>query len=149
MDRLNPAARSRNMSRIRSQNTTPELTVRRFLHGQGLRYRLHVRNLPGKPDLVFVRRRACLFVHGCFWHGCPRCTDGTRRVKSNISYWSAKVAGNRARDDRHRTALESAGWTVLVLWECELRTSGRLAALARQIKTMPLRLRQEGGSIPT
>jgi len=138
MDRLSPAARSRNMSRIRSRDTAPEVAVRRFLHSQGLRFRLHVRALPGKPDLVFGRRHVCLFVHGCFWHGCPHCTDGTRRVKSNVPYWSEKVAGNRARDERHRAALESAGWTVLVFWECELRNAGRLAALMEQIKALPL-----------
>jgi len=132
MDKLAPAARSRNMSRIRSRDTAPELVVRRYLHSQGLRFRLHLRQLPGKPDLVFGRRRACVFVHGCFWHGCPHCVDGSRLVKSNTSYWSEKVRGNRARDERHRTALEKDGWTVLVVWECEIRRPGRLAALAEQ-----------------
>jgi DNA mismatch endonuclease (patch repair protein) len=139
MDKLTPAARSQNMSRIRSRDTSPEVAVRRFLHGQGLRFRLHARKLPGKPDLVFGRRRACLFVHGCFWHGCPHCVDGTRRVKSNAPYWSQKVAGNRARDERHRAVLESDGWTVFVVWECEIRRAGRLADLARQIMDLPLR----------
>jgi DNA mismatch endonuclease (patch repair protein) len=125
------------MSRIRSQDTAPELTVRRFLHRQGLRFRLHLRTLPGKPDLVFASRRTCLFVHGCFWHGCPHCIDGTRRVKSNAAYWSEKVASNRARDENHRSALEARGWRVLVLWECELRNAGQLIALAEKIKALP------------
>jgi DNA mismatch endonuclease (patch repair protein) len=125
------------MSRIRSEDTAPEFIVRRFLHREGLRFRLHVRTLPGKPDLVFPGRRVCLFIHGCFWHGCPRCADGTRRVKSNVSYWSDKVAGNRARDERHSAALGETGWTVLILWECELRDSSRLAGLAAQIKALP------------
>jgi len=125
------------MSRIRSRDTTPELAVRCFLHRQGLRFRLHVNTLPGKPDLVFASRRVCLFVHGCFWHGCPNCVDGTRRVKTNVPYWSHKVSGNRMRDERHRKALEANGWTVLVLWECELRDPGRLTALAKTIKGLP------------
>lgn len=134
MDRLTPAARSQNMRRIRSQDTAPEITVRRFLHSQGLRYRLHVRVLPGKPDMVFPRRQLCLFVHGCFWHGCPHCIDGRRQVKSNLPYWSDKVAGNRARDERHRAALESAGWQVLTIWECEIEKPGRLTALVQDIR---------------
>jgi len=126
------------MSRIRSRDTTPELAVRRFLHRQGLRFRLHVATLPGKPDLVFASRLVCLFVHGCFWHGCPNCADGTRQVKTNVLYWSNKVSGNRMRDERHRTALEANGWTVMVLWECELRDPGRLIALAEEISASPL-----------
>lgn len=150
MDKLTPEARSRNMSSIRSRDTSPELVVRRFLHGQGLRFRLHVRRLAGKPDLVFVGRRACLFVHGCFWHGCPHCIDGTRRVKSNATYWSEKVAGNRARDERHQASLKREGWTVIVIWECEIPKEGQLSALAacrtrdfRSITTA-VRLRRRG-----
>jgi DNA mismatch endonuclease (patch repair protein) len=148
MDKLTPEARSRNMSRIRSRDTSPELAVRRFLHGKGLRFRLHVRKLAGKPDLVFGPRSACLFVHGCFWHGCPRCVDGRRRVKDNAAYWSDKVAGNRARDERHRTALEREGWTVFVLWECEIRDAARLTLLAEQIRTLPSRSASHPGAQP-
>lgn len=125
------------MSRIRSRDTSPELSVRRFLHREGLRFRLHQRNLPGKPDIVLAGRRACVFVHGCFWHGCPKCIDGTRKVKSNATYWLEKVAGNRIRDQKHRAALEEAGWTVFVVWECEIRKEGRLAELAHQITALP------------
>ena len=137
MDKLSPEARSRNMSRIRSRDTSPELTVRRFLHREGLRFRLHQRNLPGKPDLVFAGRRACVFVHGCFWHGCPHCIDGTRKVKSNAPYWQDKITGNRIRDQKHRETLEDAGWTVFVVWECEIRKEGCLAELARRITALP------------
>ena len=137
MDKLTPEARSWNMSRIRSVNTSPELAVRRFLHAEGLRFRLHRRDLPGKPDIVLPGRRACVFVHGCFWHGCPYCIDGARKVKSNRAYWSEKVAGNRARDERHRAALESAGWTVYTIWACEARNDERLVALAENIKRLP------------
>ena len=137
MDKLSSADRSRNMSRIRNRDTSIELTVRRFFHAQGLRYRLHGRKLAGKPDVVFGSRRACVFVHGCFWHGCPHCLDGTRQVKSNVPYWSDKIAGNRERDERHREALERDGWTVFVVWECEIRAAGRLASLTQNIKALP------------
>lgn len=137
MDKLTPEARSRNMSRIRSRDTLPELDVRRFLHRHGLRFRLHRRDLPGKPDLVFNTRRACVFVHGCFWHGCPRCIDGTRLVKSNAGYWSAKVIGNRERDVRHAASLEEAGWRVFVVWECEAKDPNRLSSLAAALKSLP------------
>jgi DNA mismatch endonuclease (patch repair protein) len=133
MDKVTPERRSQNMSKIRSRDTSPELIVRQYLYSHGLRYRLHSKNLPGKPDLVFASRRLCVFVHGCFWHGCPRCIDGTRRVKSNEQYWSAKVVGNQARDVRNRTALVAAGWTVLVIWECEIRRTNRLSELLAEI----------------
>ncbi|WP_159008281.1 very short patch repair endonuclease [Bradyrhizobium sp. S69] len=133
MDRLSPEARSRNMGRIRSRDTSPELAVRSYLHAKGLRFRLHRRDLPGKPDLVFAGRHAVLFVHGCFWHGCPRCVDGTRRVKSNVPYWSAKVEGNRARDKRNIAALRQMGWLVFTVWECEIKREPRLARLAERI----------------
>ena len=133
MDRLSPEARSKNMGRIRSRDTAPELAVRSYLHAKGLRFRLHRRDLPGKPDLVFAGRHAVLFVHGCFWHGCPRCVDGTRRVKSNVPYWSAKVEGNRARDKRNIAALRQMGWSVFTVWECEIKHEPRLARLAKRI----------------
>lgn len=135
VDKLTPEQRSANMARIRAKDTKPELVVRRYLHAQGLRYRLHVQELPGKPDLVFTARRTCVFVHGCFWHGCPHCVDGTRQVKSNGSYWSAKVAGNRARDARHQLALEEKGWRVLTIWECEVTKPATLESLAGMIRS--------------
>src|SRR5438874_1822671 len=98
------------MARIRSRDTGPEIKVRRFLHATGLRYRVHHPKLAGKPDLVFPARGLCVFVHGCFWHGCPRCIDGTRAVKSNADYWRAKVETNAARDRRNEEALRGAGW---------------------------------------
>jgi DNA mismatch endonuclease (patch repair protein) len=133
MDKLSPERRSENMRRIRSQDTSPELDVRRFLHRQGLRYRLHQRDLPGKPDLVFPAIGACLFVHGCFWHGCKRCVDGTRRVKSQSRYWTQKIAGNHERDKRNVRALIELGWSVYVLWECELKKPSQLQAIARRL----------------
>lgn len=137
MDKVSAERRSQIMSRIRSKDSVPEMAVRRFLHARGLRYRLHTKGLPGKPDLTFPGRRACVFVHGCFWHGCPRCVDGKREVKSHQPYWTAKVVGNRARDERNRTALEAAGWHVFVIWECEARDGAALDQLALQLMALP------------
>ena len=100
----------------------------------GLRYRLHEAKLPGKPDLVFTGRRVCVFVHGCFWHGCPNCVDGTRAVKSNTAYWSAKITGNRERDARNMAALEQAGWQVVTIWECETQEAAKLSEIAEMIR---------------
>jgi DNA mismatch endonuclease (patch repair protein) len=130
MDTISATRRSQIMAAIRSKDTAPELAVRRYLHAAGLRYRLHRRNLPGRPDIVFPSRRICVFVHGCFWHGCSRCIDGRRSVKSNASYWNEKIAGNRQRDERHQQALTALGWSVFLIWECEARDPAALRALA-------------------
>jgi DNA mismatch endonuclease (patch repair protein) len=137
VDTVSPARRSAIMANIRGKDTTPELRVRRYLHAKGLRFRLHSRELPGKPDIVFPARRVCVFVHGCFWHGCPNCVDGTRQVKSNALFWADKVRGNRNRDARHKAALETAGWTVMALWECEIADPSRLSSLADRIAELP------------
>ena len=120
------------MRRIRSKDTKPEMLVRRLVHGMGFRYRLHGLDLPGKPDLVFTSRRKVIFVHGCFWHmhGDPRCS-GRREPQSNQEYWKPKLARNRQRDAEHLAALESAGWSVLTVWECETRDAAALAASVR------------------
>ena len=114
------------MSRIRGKDTEPELRVRKYLHAGGCRYRLHVPSLPGKPDLVFVRRRVCVFVNGCFWHGCPKCADGRRKPLSNRGYWLPKICGNKQRDQQHMRSLRKAGWKVLVIWECEIANVNNL-----------------------
>lgn len=137
MDTLTAERRSRNMAAIKGKDTRPELTVRRFLHAMGLRYRLHATGLPGKPDLVFRSRRAVVFVHGCFWHGCPHCRAGRREVKSNADYWRPKLARNQARDLLVRTALDTAGWNVLTIWECQVRDMTALAALAAALGLQP------------
>lgn len=115
-------SRSKNMRAIRAKNTTPELTLRKILFARGLRFRLHVNALPGKPDIVLARYRVAIFVHGCFWHGhncylfkLPR----TRR-----EFWEAKISKNKQRDIRDNEALVRAGWSVLCVWECALK--GRL-----------------------
>jgi DNA mismatch endonuclease (patch repair protein) len=115
------AQRRFNMSRIRGKNTKPELVLRRALHRAGFRYRLHVKDLPGKPDLVFPSRRAVIFVHGCYWHR-HSCRFGKVRAKTNAEFWETKLHGNVLRDRRHRAAIQKLGWRVLVVWECELRS---------------------------
>ena len=128
-----PEQRSRTMRAVRSRDTGPEMIVRRFLHAAGLRYRLHDRRLPGVPDLVFPSRRVALFVHGCFWHQHPGC-EAAARPKSRPDYCNRKLDGNVARDARHLAELAAAGWTALVVWECETRDPQRLAALAARIR---------------
>jgi DNA mismatch endonuclease (patch repair protein) len=119
------ALRSRTMRAVKSKNTSPELYVRRLLHAQGYRYRLHRKDLPGCPDLVFNRRKRVIFVHGCFWHG-HGCARGSRVPKSNTEYWRTKVARNRSRDVLAQQQLEASGWKVMAVWECELREEATL-----------------------
>lgn len=129
MDTLSRSERSRVMSRVRSTNTTPELVVRRLLFSMGYRYRLHVRTLPGRPDIVFFARRKLIFVHGCFWHQHAGCA-AARIPKSNLPFWLEKFRTNRLRDDENQLALTAADWQVLTVWECELRD---LAALRERL----------------
>jgi DNA mismatch endonuclease (patch repair protein) len=110
--------RSRTMRAVKCKDTKPEWIVRRLLHAAG--YRLHVKGMPGKPDLVFPGRRKVIFVHGCFWHGHD-CARGDRQPKANAEYWSAKIARNRERDLKHLVALRAYGWKVKTIWECETR----------------------------
>ena len=114
------------MRRVRGKNTRPEMVVRRLAHRLGYRFRLHRRDLPGSPDLVFPGRRAVLFVHGCFWHQHD-CSRGARRPSNKAAYWHPKLARNVERDREARQRLESEGWRVLVLWECEMRNSEQLS----------------------
>lgn len=127
MDKLTPERRSDNMRQIKSKGMKPELAVRRLVHGLGYRFRLHRKDLPGKPDLVFGPRRKVIFVHGCFWHGHEKkgCRD-SREPNSNTEYWSPKLAGNKARDARNLANLTAAGWNVLVVWECEIKDREKL-----------------------
>lgn len=111
--------RSRMMRAVRSKNTTPELKLRRLLHGAGYRFRLHRKDLPGSPNLTFSGRKAVVFVHGCFWHGHD-CKRGARAPKSNAEYWKSKIARNVARDARTLEALAAMNWRAALVWECEL-----------------------------
>ncbi|MGI6457139.1 MAG: very short patch repair endonuclease [bacterium] len=119
------------MSAIKGKNTKPEMAVRRMLHSLGYRYRLHVPSLPGKPDLVFSRRKKVIFVHGCFWHR-HNCKLGKPVPKTNSDFWMDKLMENRKRDKKHYMNLKSMGWDVLVVWECNVR-SGKLDSLLKKI----------------
>lgn len=125
MDTLNSVHRSALMGRIRSKNTTPEITVRSLLHRLGYRFRIHRKDLPGTPDIVLPRHNKVILVHGCFWHG-HTCRLASK-PKTNSDYWENKIATNKARDERNLLALVNAGWTVLELWECEIRKQEGLA----------------------
>ena len=120
MDIVDSATRARMMSGIRGKNTVPEMLVRRFLHARGYRYRVHRRDLPGKPDLVLPRLKVCIFVHGCFWHRHPGCVYATT-PKTRPEFWSEKFHKNVKRDLANIDALEAAGWNVLIVWECHLK----------------------------
>ena len=127
MDTLTPCQRSRNMSRIRSKNTKPEMVVRKWLHKNGYRFRLHRIDLPGKPDIVLPRHKTAIFVNGCFWHqhqGCRRAT----LPKSNQAYWIPKLQRNVNRFEGTLRQLEELGWKVIVIWECETRKIGMLSS---------------------
>ena len=129
-DRISSYSRSRNMAAIKSKNTSPELLVRSIAHRLGYRFRLHAKDLPGKPDLVFRSRKKVIFVHGCFWHqhSSAKCRDG-RMPKSNRSYWNPKLLKNAERDKRSLTALRALKWKMLVIWECETKNPDRLARI--------------------
>lgn len=121
MDVFDKKKRSQVMAAIRSKNTKPEIAVRRALSAMGIRYRLHVANLPGKPDIVISRLRTVIEVHGCFWHG-HRCLKGRMPV-ANRGYWQPKIEGNRARNRRNVRKLRALGWRVRTVWECRVRSS--------------------------
>ncbi|MYC32951.1 MAG: DNA mismatch endonuclease Vsr [Chloroflexi bacterium] len=112
--------RSEIMRRVRARSSRAELMVRQLTHRMGYRYRLHRRDLPGRPDLVFAKSRKVIFVHGCFWHG-HSCRSGQNRPKSNTAYWEPKLTRNMARDVENLADLARMGWQALVVWECELR----------------------------
>jgi DNA mismatch endonuclease (patch repair protein) len=116
--------RSANMRAIRSKDMRPELAVRSLVHRLGYRFRLHRKDLPGKPDLVFVSRRKVIFVHGCFWHA-HKCKIA-HAPKSNLAYWGPKLEHNRVRDGKNVEALRADGWTTMVIWECEIRSERTL-----------------------
>jgi DNA mismatch endonuclease (patch repair protein) len=130
MDTFSKAERSRIMAAVKSKDTTPELVVRRLVHGLGYRFRLHVGTLPGTPDIVLPRLRKIIEIRGCFWHGhsCGRCRiPATRR-----GFWLAKIARNRRRDRASIRALHAAGWETLIIWECQTRNRVRLRARVRR-----------------
>ncbi|WP_033056752.1 very short patch repair endonuclease [Pseudomonas mandelii] len=136
MDIVDSETRSRMMSGIRGKNTVPEMMVRRFLHARGYRYRLHRKDLPGKPDLVLPRLKVCIFVHGCFWHRHPGCAYATT-PKTRPEFWKEKFQKNVMRDLANLNALENAGWNVLTIWECNLKNDPEaLEVLAEKLRVI-------------
>jgi DNA mismatch endonuclease (patch repair protein) len=125
-------ATSRRMRVVRQENTLPELLVRKALHAYGLRFLTHPRALPGKPDIVLPKHRAVVFVHGCFWHG-HSCSHGRKQSKTNVGYWTEKIAENRRRDRRKAAALRRLGWKVKTVWQCQVKSGQRIAALVKSI----------------
>ena len=123
-DKLTPEKRSWNMSRIKGRDTAPELAVRKLLHAAGYRFRLHRKDLPGRPDIVLPKHKTVIFVHGCFWHshGCK--DSGT--PKTNTGFWASKLADNARRDIKNQTLLTQQGWNVQVIWECEIHKTMEL-----------------------
>lgn len=128
-DTRTPVQRRRIMQSVKTKDTGPEMAVRKLLFAMGYRYRLHRKDLPGKPDIVLPTRRKIILVHGCFWHG-HECAKG-RLAKSRTDYWAAKVAANQARDKRNLKDLRSLGWETLVVWQCELSNPERLVRRLR------------------
>lgn len=125
MDTISVQKRSEVMSKIRAKNTKPEIAIRSLLHQMGFRFRLHRKDLPGKPDVCLPKYQTVIFIHGCFWHdhkGCPN----ARLPKSNSAYWLPKIKRNAERDKEHTSALKKAGWKVITIWECELKNQKRL-----------------------
>lgn len=129
-DTLTPAQRRRNMAAIKNKHTHPEMVVRRITHGMGYRYRLHCEYLPGKPDLVFPGRRKIIEVYGCFWH-MHDCIYGRVTPRTNTEFWQNKRLGTVSRDHRNIKKLEEEGWQILVIWECETKTTKALQTKIR------------------
>jgi DNA mismatch endonuclease (patch repair protein) len=121
VDIFTQAKRSEIMGRIRGKNTKPEMLVRKKLHAAGFRFRLHRKDLPGRPDITLPRHKTVIFVHGCFWHGHEGC-KANRIPKTNEAFWREKIDRNRQRDARNKAELIALGWTVVEVWECEVRT---------------------------
>lgn len=134
-DSLSPSQRHFCMSRIRSKNTRPEMLVRRFLYKNGIRYRIHVKSLPGTPDVAIPSLRTCIFINGCFWHGHDGCSLYTL-PKTNVAYWSSKIKRNRERDLESMVALKKEGWHTIVVWECQLKKNKQEETFDSLLRTL-------------
>lgn len=127
--------RSYNMSRIRSKNTKPEILVRKFLHSQGFRFRVHYKKLPGKPDIVLPKYKTVIFINGCFWHGHDNCRYFVA-PKTNTDWWLNKIFLNRANDNKSVKALKKEGWKIIILWECQLKPDKAVKTLLSFVKKL-------------
>lgn len=133
----NKETRSFNMSRIKGKNTKPEMLVRQFLHANGFRYRLHVKDLPGKPDIILPKYRTVIFIQGCFWHGHDQCKYYVI-PKTKTDWWLSKINGNKAKDIANIKLLRQTGWRVLEIWECELKPKQRITTFENLINDLKL-----------
>jgi DNA mismatch endonuclease, patch repair protein len=129
MDHVSLEVRSKIMSSVHSRDTSAEMRVRKLVHGMGYRYALNKKYLPGKPDLVFVCRKKIIFVHGCFWHG-HKCKHG-HLPKTNLHYWGQKILTNKIRDNRIISSLRKSGWSVMVIWQCQIKDIPKLSLRIR------------------
>jgi len=132
-DKVSKKVRSRNMSAIKGKNTKPEMIVRRFLHHKGYRFRLHRKDLPGKPDITLARYKTVIFVHGCFWHQHKNCKNAVM-PKTNVAFWQDKLNGNIVRDKKNTLLLQEKGWQVLTIWECEVTSESNMEKLTEKIR---------------
>lgn len=135
MDFLSTHERSARMRLVKARHTHPERVVRSLLHSRGFRFRLHYRDLPGKPDIALPKYRTVIFVNGCFWHACPNCKKGSRRPKTNAAFWANKIEKNVQRDIRSQRLIEAADWRVIVVWECETKKEDLLAKRLEKLFT--------------
>lgn len=133
VDLVPRAKRSEMMSNIRAAGSKPEMQVRRALHAAGYRYRVHANDLPGRPDIVFRGRKKVIFVHGCFWHQHKECANG-RLPKSNTDFWRGKLARNVERDEEQVAALKALGWSVSIVWECEVKSDEAISRLKKFLR---------------
>jgi DNA mismatch endonuclease (patch repair protein) len=133
MDIWNKEKRSECMSKIRSKNTKPELTLRKALFARGFRYRVNDKRLPGKPDIVLSKYKTIIFVHGCFWHGHDKGCIDSHIPKTNSEYWQAKIKRNKERDENNTNQILSMGWKVITIWDCEIQQKGNIEALIQKI----------------
>ena len=130
-DMFDAKKRSEIMAKVHGANTTPEICVRKLLHRMGYRFRLHRIDLPGNPDIVLPKYKTVIFVHGCFWHGCPTCRHAKIRPVANVDYWEKKLNRTLERDKSNTAALEQMGWRVMVIWECETKKKRHLALVQK------------------
>lgn len=136
-DKFTQEQRSQIMASVHSSNTSPEIRVRKLLHRLGYRFRLHRKDLPGKPDIVLPKYNAVIFVNGCFWHGCPICLHAQIRPKANADYWNKKLDRNMQRDQENYITLENRGWKVLVIWEHEVKKKNLPDLMNRLLVELP------------
>ena len=145
MDKISSERRSKNMAAVRGKDTGPEIKVRKALHGLGYRFRLHRKDLPGKPDIVLAKHQTCIFVHGCFWHQHPGCKRAST-PKSNRKFWGNKLFKNRERDEKVRRKLEDLGWRVEVIWECDTKNEKFLKSAIQNCFSLSSKTVREGSN---